>query len=401
MYTSKTASMDRSRVLSALALPHFAIAFGVSLSFIAWCCPPVSLAGKGYVSDNVTMAELGWTLGAYGFVTCASAAGYYLGIPIGRHLPKPRASDQLQLTSGRVWTVWIFLAALGVGSAGFKIVSAMGISGCIRTIATFNANAFKGELYTEYNIGLLSLRYIAILSAAVAIYRYLAHREVSVRSVVSMILLGIVALISSRLSLLWAVIIGVSCYAAVPPSTSAVRITRKEIVVGSLLLLGAVSALTISRTYMFYQEHGAESVFSAVGSEFQRYLAAPFHGSILAVNRPLYGAALSKLGGIDTGLTTNSALLELAILVGRWNVLGLGAIVFASSFGCGVIKQLSTTYLVVLFGVLQGCHFEIWRLLMFQRGITLTLLATIISVLAFYGVFRLPTLRVPQVRIRI
>jgi hypothetical protein len=305
------------------------------------------------------------------------------------------------LTSGRVWTVWIILATLGVGTAGYKIVSSMGISGCIRTIATFNANAFKSELYTEYSVGLLSLRYVAILAASVAIFRYLAHREVSVRSVASIILLAIVALISSRLSLLWAVIIGVVSYAAVPESMSTVKIKSKEVIIGCLVLLIAVSALTISRTYMFYQERGAESVFSAVGSEFQRYLAAPFHGSILAVNRPLYGASLSQFGGIDTGLTTNSALLELAILVGQWNVIGLGAILFASSFCCGIMKQASTTYLVIMLGVLQGCHFEIWRLLMFQRGITLTLLATIISVVVFYGVFRLPTFRVPQVRIRI
>lgn len=401
MYTSKVASTERSRIFSALALPHVAIAFGVSLSFIAWCCPPLSEVGKGFISGKVTLAELAWTIGTYILITCVSAAGYYLGLPVGRFFQRPAQESLLSLSCSRIWTVWIVIAAVGVFSTGIKILSSMGVSGFIQTIVTFNANAYKQELYNDYSIGPLSLRYVAILSGAVAIFRYLTFREVSTRTVISMGLLLSVALISSRLSVLWAIIIGVVSYLATPASMSTNRIKPKEILIGSLLVLITISALTISRTYMFYRERGAESMFAAVGSEFQRYLAAPFQGSIVAVNNPYQGADLNRFSGIDTSLTTNSTLLELAVLIGRWNVVALAAMLFVSSFFCGIIKRASTSYLVVLLGLIQCCHFEIWRLSMFQRGITLTLLITVIAVVMFYGAFRMPAIRLPQLRIRI
>jgi hypothetical protein len=389
------------RLVRLAALPYFVIAFGLTLSFIAWLLPPFSSAGKGFVGAKTTGIELSYTFGVYATAIVASAIGYHLGSPLGRKFAGNLQSDQISMRNDRNWTIYILIAVLGVGASLYKIISSMGIRGGLRTLASFNANAFKEILYDDYSAGVLSLRYVAILAAAVAVFRLLAFRECSIRSLASFACLGSVALISSRLSIVWSIGCGTMAYLIAGDRKGMRSITRIEAIAGIVIFIAALGALTVSRTYGYYQEHGAESFAEAIASEFQRYLAAPFHGSILSANYPEYGMTLNQHGGIDTGLTTNSALMELATSVGRWNSLALVLILTVSGFACGLIRQYSDTYLALLYGILQACHLEIWRLLMFQRGITLALIACIVVTFLCVRQISLPVIRPPMIRIRL
>ena len=389
------------RYLRLLTLPHVGILLGVAISFIAWALPPISQAGKGFVGSGTSSREVALTIAAYLGVAAASALGYYFGRPLGRRFPKVNPDSGAGLSATGVWTAWILLAAMGVGAAMLKVIGAIGIGGCIQCISTFNANGLKNVLYTDYSVGVLTLRYVAILAAGVAVYRYLAFREVSARSGISFALLMVVAVMSSRLSVIWAIVIGATAYVLSSGDRPKRKITMIEVLGGGLVFVVLVGALTVSRTFGYYEKKGANTFVAAVGAECQRYLAAPFQGSIEAVNYPHFKSRLNDSAGIDEELTTNSAFLQLARSVGKWNVVVLAAILFVSGLACGVLHSSSGTYLLAVMGILQCCHFEIWRILMFPTGITISLLATAITIPLFFGLFALPTLRLPAFKLRI
>ena len=211
----------------------------------------------------------------------------------------------------------------------------------------------------------------------------------------------VVAVMSSRLSIIWAAVIGGTAYVLAPIADGKRRIGTVELLSWGTVFLVLVGALTISRTYGYYQKRGANTFVAAIGTEFQRYLAAPFQGSIEAVNHSSRRSRLTDLAGIDTELTTNSALLDLAKIYGGWNVTILAATLFASGLACGMLRRFRSTYLVLLLGVLQSCHLEIWRILMFPKGLTFTLLAAAFifpMVLCFVS---FPTLKLPTIRVRV
>src|SRR6056297_3332689 len=165
------ASIQRTliRLLRHLALPPGGILLGAALSALAWALPPLSSAGKGFVASSPTPGELCRTIAAYAVIALIAGIGYVLGNVLSRRLPtlaEHRASD---LRNTEVWTALIFLSSVGVLIAGMIVLRAMGISACVRTLMTFNANAFKFALYENYSAGLLSLRYLSILAAAIAI----------------------------------------------------------------------------------------------------------------------------------------------------------------------------------------------------------------------------------------
>ena len=392
---------DDLRLLRLLTTPHIGILLGAMLSCIAWALPAASEAGKGFVARPASSAELIWTITAYLGIAAASAGGFYWGLSLSKQLPEFSSRHGARLRQTGVWTCWILLSLVGVACSLVKVAGALGISGCIRTVATFNANGLKAALYTDYSMGILSLRYIVILAAGIAIFRYLAFREVSLRTIASLGLLMIVAVMSSRLSLIWAIVIGVTTYVLGQGDFTKRKIPAREVLTFVGVFIVLVGALTISRTYGYYRDRGAETFTAAIGTEFQRYLAAPFQGSIDAVNYPDRRARLQQIAGIDEGLTTNSAFLEMAVMMGKWNVLSLGAVLFWSGLVCGVLHRFRSSYFIVLFGVLQSCHLEIWRIVMFPKGITFTLVFASIVVPLFFSAFTLPAIRIPKVSIRL
>ncbi len=389
------------RVAKMFALPHVGILAGASLSAVAWMLPPISSAGKGFVASTPTSTDLFRTIGAYLLIATISGIGYLFGITLSRKLPELKEGRASDLRQTDVWTASIVLSLIGVMIANIIVIRAMGFSGCFHSIITFNANALKFTLYEDYNAGLLSLRYLSIAAAAVAIFRYLAFREFSFRTILSFALLMFVAIVSSRLSLIWAVVIGVVTYLLYPADRPKRNISRSEFFSGAGIVIVLLGALTISRTYGFYQTRGADSVVAAVGSEFQRYLAAPFQGSIESVNNARQRSRLSEKAGIDASLSTNSAFVDFAILIGRWNIIGLSLTLLCSGCMCGILRRYSGTYLILAFGVLQGCHLEIWRISMFHRGVTLTLLAFTLTMPLILNWIRFPALIIPRIRVRV
>ncbi|WP_145172422.1 hypothetical protein [Rubripirellula lacrimiformis] len=382
-------------------LPHVAILLGASVSMLAWMAPSITQSGKGYVAAPATFTEVAITIGAYLMLGLAAGVGYLVGRILSRRLPTIHADRPVDLRHTGFWSATILFAAIGTLIAGLTIVRAIGPAGCLQALISFNANAFKMALYENYQSGILSLRYLAILAGAIAIFRYLAFRDLSARAVISFGLLLSVAMISSRLSLIWAVVMGGIAYLLYPESSYKRKISRSELIIGASAVIVLLGALTISRTYGYYQNRGADNVVSAVLGEFHRYLAAPFQGGIEAMNFSGGHSHLSESAGIDANLSTNSALMDFAALTGRWNLVALSLVVMISSGACGMLRRYSGTYFIFAFGVLQACHLELWRISMFHRGITLTLIifAMVVPLLQIY--IRIPSLKIPSIRVRL
>ena len=389
------------RILLWLACPPVSIALGVGLSMIAWSLPAASSAGKGFVAQSPPMMDLIRTVGAYGFILAAAACGYRIGCGVGRRFRGVPIGHRLDLTHTTIWNAILCLAVIGVTATTLKIVTSMGVTAAIREVMTFNANAFKFAIYEGYSRGLLTMRYFAIPAAAIAIFRYLTFGHRDGRTYLSFVLLAVMAIVSSRLSIIAATTGGGLAYLWYPIDRPRRTITMRTWAIWLALFVVSLGALTISRTYGFYRRRGADNVVSAVASEFQRYLAAPFQGGIEAVNHGGLGSRLSDFAGIERTLSTNSSLMYYAIAFGSMGVWALTLTVAISSLACGILRQYANTYYVFAAGTLTLCHLEIWRMPLYMTGLIATLLFGTTILPAVVASFRWPTLRLPMIRLRI
>lgn len=400
------ATDDRPAALLRWAVqPAVAVGGLATLSFVAWLLPAASAAGKGFQAAPPTVGEWAWTVAAYVVLSAGAGLGFWIG-RLGASRFSIPSGGRLSLKRTEVWDGLSWLAAIGVAAAVIKIVSVLGIGGCLRSLGRFTANDFKEVLYDGYSMGPLSLRYVAVLSAAVAIFRWLAFREWRGRTWISLGLVLITALISSRLSIVAAVTIGVSMYVWYPEGMGRRPIGGGSWVAGGLFALLVLGGLTLSRTYTFYQSQGTESPIVAVASEVQRYLAAPFHGSIVAVNNPQRGGGMLSGAGIDGGLTTNSSLWIYAARYDDRGVPLLVAVVFLFGIVCGSLRRFGETYLVIGGAAVQVCHIELWRLPLYHSGFFYTLIGVAIFVPLVVAKIRLPAVRLvkvsmPVVRVRL
>jgi len=361
-------------ILRFIFKPYGIVACTILLSFAAWALPDFGILQKGYENPQ-SVFSFGMLLAIvwYGMIILISWVGFQTG----------QASSSIIMSFDRKarlddFPAYCFLSAVGL--IGFVyvfslMVSTFGLNQLVMIVASGEANKFHKALYTDYSIGVYSLRYVVILSGGLAIYRIISHISRSFLDILNIVLLLMVAIIASRMSVVFALVIGFGLWVLNVKSVR-IRVVRWVLFLAALFVLFA--AYNYSRNINYYLAAGKSNFFSAGASEIMKYLGTPFQGAVATGNEfeqiILYPENVSRFTGINHSLTTNSALLQLVREHGYYSFLIMFLAVSISSFLMGMFYRQRNNYLILIYFVLLYCFAEIWRVFIFNAGIVMTLL---------------------------
>lgn len=292
---------------------------------------------------------------------------------------------RLSISSGFLLYTLVTISFIGVSYVVYGLYISIGFAGMIDAFVGGRANELKEALYSDYQVGLPSLRYTAILAAAVGLFHLFTDRKFLYLSFFSIVMLLIVAAISSRLSIIYAIFI----FLGLIYSRLSISIKIKHLLIGFLVVIHLIFVLNYSRNINFYRSIGINNFYLAGISEIVTYVGSPFQGFLSAGD--LRDRFLGKseiethsLTGISEELSTNSSLLE---LTRKYGFLFANIIIsFCAYFG-GMIIAIGVAnknnILALCVGIIGYCFAEIWRVFLFGQGIVFTLLGIIVGFAVF------------------
>ncbi|WP_407541324.1 hypothetical protein Q0M94_08080 [Deinococcus radiomollis] len=295
--------------------------------------------------------------------------------------------NRVSLESFRPYFILSILGYIGLAYVLLQLVGSLGITGIINAIVGGQANALKNTLYSDYSAGVASLRYLSIPSAALGLY-HLTRRRFIFLGFLNIIALGIVAIISSRLSIIFTI------FTLLPLiiNESRIKIKTIHVLIALVFIFHLLAALNYSRNIGFYRSIGIDNFYLAGFSEIITYVGSPFQGFIAAgtLNDSLYSTSdidSSIKTGISFELSTNSAFLELVRNNGTLEAfLEIALCSFLGSFMMGISFKNKRNLLFLLFGSIGYCFAEIWRVFLFGQGIvyTISIMIILITVWCIY-----------------
>ena len=363
-----------SKIFYFVCKPYGIVVVTALMSFAAWSMPGFGVIWKGYDTPQSLFSFGGLVLTVwYGTIFLISWFSYRVG-RLSENIVNG-LDMQVRLDD---FTAYCFVSA--VGAVGFVsvivyLMRSFGLNEILLTIISGEANALHKQLYEKYTVGLLSLRYVLILSSGLAIYRIISRISHSFLDFANIIMLLLVAVIASRLSVVFAILIGSGLWIINQPK---IKIRPGRWLILLFFVFIVFSLYNYSRNINFYISHGNGGFFAAGMSEIVKYLAAPFQGALAAGNQfdqiildPHHSYLYT---GIQKSLTTNSSLLGLICTDGNmfWPI--MSATVLASSFIMGMLRRQRSNFLILVYFVLLYCYAEIWRVYIFNAGIMTTLL---------------------------
>ena len=354
--------------IRAITRPSGLAMSAVFVSFLAWLCPDFGILRKGFtVAERPGLLAYFILLSWYLLIFASFKTGQALGTSLA---PRRPVKEVPPLESLAIYRAFTLLAAFGTISTLIRIFQVLSVPQAILFLYLGRANLLKNTLYENYSAGVLSLRYIVVYSASLAIYRTIKFKKVSLINVANILLLAGTVLISSRLILIATLLIS---FFLVTYGRGHISISVAKLCATAAILFAMLSLLNSSRNSNFYANRNL-SLLEASISEIVTYLGAPFHVSIGAARR------LDELtsGGpetyrefidIEPELTTNSAFVHLHERLGYicW------AYIAAACCGMGFVfcwlTSLGRTCLLLPCGAILYGSAELWRLDLFHQGI--------------------------------
>lgn len=350
-------------------------------SFLAWVFPDFD----GQVRKGFTYP---YPIDTYGVIMCVlwlatilicSFSGFKIGSKL--HLQTKTLNDRVSIDSFRPYLMISFIAYLGIMYVFFQLIKSLGISGIISAISDGQANTLKNTLYDSYSVGIVSLRYLAIPAAALGFYHIINRRYIFL-SILNVLSLMLLAIISSRLSLIFAI------FTALPIFLFKLnlRITKRAMITAIVVMFHVLAALNYSRNISFYRTIGIDNFYAAGFSEIVTYIGSPFQGFLATgqLGDRLQGAsdvAASNATGVSLELSTNSAFLELTRGAGVLQAfLTIALSTLFGSFIMGVALKNKENLLFLLFGAVGYCFAETWRIYLFGQGIVYTIVVMLVAV---------------------
>jgi hypothetical protein len=161
------------------------------------------------VKEEITIEGLLVLAAWYGLIISMAAAGFHFA----RFLPaSPQKNIALSFSQLYIYRAISIVAWIGVGSAYYHITGLIGLDGIALAVSRNTVNDLLMALYSDYTVGLYSLRYTCAIAGGIALFRFLSDQRLGLLDVINAFALVGTAAVSSRLSLVWAVMIGLSLW---------------------------------------------------------------------------------------------------------------------------------------------------------------------------------------------
>ena len=349
----------------------------VSASLGAWLFPTFGVLKKGFenpsrLNASAAVILMCWYLLIFtGFFLGQKVAGLWAFSP-GYEL----RSRTLNLDSNWIYYALTVTAAAGLGSMVVTIFRTMSLSEALLFISLGETNALKDSVYEEYHVGLVSLRYVVLYPAALALYRIIHQKKYSILNFFNVLMLALSAFLGSRLILI-AALLAATYLVTYERKVVRVKIAKVVLIGGALFLVLAV--LNYSRNAAFYERNNLS--FGVAGlNEIVAYLGTPFQAAIGSANVTdqlvAIGPGDAKHGTeayryyVDIGFNynTNSAFVALHQKMGYWCWPYLAILCFVMGALFRSMASLGRTYFLLPCCAILYASSELWRLDLFEQG---------------------------------
>lgn len=369
----------------AILKPSVISVTAVSASFVAWLFPSFGVLRKGFeVRAQFTVDALVVLACWYLLIFLSFALGEKFArllLPGMRaHLPR-----LLDLNCNLVYYTFSVLSAIGIGMTLVRIFQSLSIPAAIAFIGSGQANALKDALYEDYNVGLVSLRYVVLYPASLALYRIVRCKSFTVMNLFNVLMLCVSTLLSSRLIFI-ATLLTCGLLLGFDKRSTRISITKLLAIGTSLFLLLAV--LNYSRNKSYYDRNRLS--FGLAGfSEILSYLGSPFQaeiGSAEVTDQLVAGGDRTYRNYVDEeiNLMTNSAFVHLHEQIGYLSWPYIALVCVSMGFIFEALASLGKTIFLLPCGAILYASAELWRLDLFQQGTFIVWFVVGIGVPAFF-----------------
>jgi hypothetical protein len=340
-------------------------------SLAAWLFPSFGVLRKGF--DYPARVD---------FSSCVVLACWYLlifmsftvGEKVGRLIVLRRSALRerlFYLDSNLLYYILSFLSAIGIATTLIKIFQSLSLQQAIVFVALGQANSLKEALYEDYSIGLVSLRYLVLYSASIALYRIIRWRSFRPLNIFNVLMLGITALLLGSRLIFIATLLTVVFLLSF--GKKSIRFSIPKLTIFATLLFLILSALNFSRNANYYERNKLSFGLAGV-SEILAYLGSPFQvaiGSAPVVDQLVAGGDQTYRNYVDEeiNLNTNSAFVHLHEQMGYVSWGYIAAICLFMGFVFEVLASLGKTIFLLPCGIILYGSAELWRLDLFHQGI--------------------------------
>lgn len=341
----------------------------VAASFLAWSFPSFGVLRKGFIQRERLDLTSGTMLVCwYGMIFVCFVIGQKLGSLAFRKEPLP-GEKLFSLDSNLFYAIFTGFAALGIGATVMRIFTVLPLQQALLFISLGQANELKDTLYQDYSIGLVSLRYVVLYPASIALYRIIRHKRYSLFNLFNVLLLAIGTFLSSRLILMATVLVTVFLL-AYGRRIVTIRLFKVTLIAGVMFFI--LAALNMSRNAGYYERNNMS--FGVAGlSEILAYVGSPFQVAIGSAK--VYDVLAAGLGDdyrdytdIEINLNTNSAFTLLLQQMGYWEWPYFAGICLLMGFLFSALASLGKTIFLLPCGAILYGSAEIWRLDLYQQG---------------------------------
>jgi hypothetical protein len=340
-------------------------------SLAAWLFPSFGVLRKGF--DYPSRVD---------FSSCVVLACWYLlifmsftvGEKVGRLIVLRRSALRerlFYLDSNLLYYILSFLSAIGIATTLIKIFQSLSLQQAIVFVALGQANSLKEALYEDYSIGLVSLRYLVLYSASIALYRIIRWRSFRPLNIFNVLMLGITALLLGSRLIFIATLLTVVFLLSF--GKKSIRFSIPKLTIFATLLFLILSALNFSRNANYYERNKLSFGLAGV-SEILAYLGSPFQvaiGSAPVVDQLVAGGDQTYRNYVDEeiNLNTNSAFVHLHEQMGYVSWGYIAAICLFMGFVFEILASLGKTIFLLPCGIILYGSAELWRLDLFHQGI--------------------------------
>jgi hypothetical protein len=341
----------------------------VTASFAAWEFPTFGVLLKGFNhKESLDLTSTVMLVCWYAMIFACFYVGQKLGSARGGQ--KGRIQDPvLSLDANGIYYSFTLISTVGIVSTLSQIFANLSLQEAVLSISLGQANALKESLYEQYHIGLVSLRYLILYPASLALYRIIRQKRYSVLNFFNVLMLGISTFLSSRLILMATLL--VTCFLLTyGRKRISISLAKAALWAGVIFLI--LSVLNISRNAGYYDRNRL-SFGLAGASEIVTYVGSPFQ---VAVGASKVSDQLAGFGGdqyrdwvdIDYNLNTNSAFALLLQQMGYWSWPYIATVCLLMGLVFGAMVARGRTIFLLPCGAILYGSAELWRLDLFQQG---------------------------------
>ena len=349
----------------------------VSASLAAWLFPTFGVLKKGFGNPSRLDPTAVVILACWYLLIFTS---FFLGQKIAGLLFSSRGhkptSRLLDLESNAIYLGFTVVGALGLGAMVKTIFQNMSLAQTILFISLGQTNALKNSIYEDYHIGIVSLRYVVLYPASIALYRMIRLKRYSLLNIFNVLMLAVCTFLSFRLILI-AALVTTSLLVTFDRESVKLSVAKLVLIAGSFFLI--LSVLNLSRNAGYYDRNNLS--FGLAGlNEIVAYLGTPFQVAIGAANVTDHLAAQGPgdptrstepyryYVDIMINYNTNSAFVALHQQMGYWCWPYIAVLCSFMGAVFRLLTSLGKTYFLLPCGAILYASSELWRLDLFQQG---------------------------------